>query len=216
MMTQTHLLVAGALFCQPERPTRQNAAVLAGAMAPDVAIYLLFFWATASGIPQRVLWDDIYFSEPMLTFTAIGNSAPVYMAVLIMGMAMVRPAAAAAGGTGYAPQTGFGRILAPHTSNVMILFALAALTHLAGDLPLHADDAHPHFWPITDWRFFSPVSYWDNNHHAGWVQPLEVLLGLALSVVIFRRFKPLWVRVATGLLMVAYVAVPVFFILTLG
>lgn len=217
MMTQTHFLVAAVLFCRPERPARQNAAVLAGAFAPDAALYTLFVWSKIVGMDERYLWDVFYFAEPMATFTAIANSAPLHVAIAVLGIAMVRPASVELAGPHPAETPlGMARFIAPSHTNMALLFGLAALTHLAGDLPLHADDAHPHFWPLSDWRFISPVSYWDPRHFGGQFALFEALLGIALSVVIFRRFKAIWVRALTALLVVAYVAVPAYFYLVLG
>ncbi|MEO0544026.1 MAG: hypothetical protein AAFY99_09450 [Pseudomonadota bacterium] len=217
MMTQTHFLVAAALLCSPKRPAKQNAAVLLGSFAPDFAIYALFIWSKIAGIPENELWNVIYFSEPMLTYTAIGNSAPLYAMIAILGIALVRSASAELAGThGDHIPLGMSRFIDPAYTNVVILFGLAALTHVALDFPVHADDAHPHFWPLTDWRFFSPVSYWDGRHYGNYFAPIEAILGIFLAAVLFRRFKALWVRILTGLLIVAYIAVPAYFILVLG
>lgn len=217
MMTQTHFLVAAALFCSPQRPTRQNVAVLAGAFAPDFAIYTLFVWSKIVGIPEQELWSVVYFAEPMTTITAVGNSAPLYALIAILGIALVRPASVELAGP-HAADTpvGFGRFVTASHTNMLILFGLAALTHLAGDLPVHAGDAHPHFWPITDWRFISPVSYWDPRHFGTQFSIVEIVLGIALSVIIFRRFKALWVRGLTLVLIAAYAAVPIYFFVVLG
>lgn len=216
MMTQTHFLVAAALLCRPDRPARQNAAVLAGAFAPDAAIYGLFVWSKLAGIPERRLWDEIYFSEPMTTLIAIGNSAPLYALIAIIGIALVRPASVELAGPHGAMPIGFARFTAPVTTNMALLFALGALTHLAGDFPVHAGDAHPHFWPLTGWRFVSPVSYWDPAHFGAQFSMLEAVLGVALSVVLFRRFRALWVRILTVVVLTAYLAVPAYFIVVLG
>lgn len=217
MMTQTHFLVAAALFCNPKRPARQNAAVLAGAFAPDAAIYTLFIWSKIVGIPEQELWSVVYFAEPMTTMTAIANSAPLYVLIGIIGIALVRPASVELAGPHAAgTPAGFGRFVAASHTNMSILFALAALTHLAGDLPVHAGDAHPHFWPLTDWRFISPVSYWDPRHFGTQFGVAETVLGIALSVIVFRRFKALWVRGLTLALIAAYMAVPVYFLVVLG
>ncbi|MCR9121253.1 MAG: hypothetical protein NXH91_03160 [Phyllobacteriaceae bacterium] len=216
MMTQTHFLVAAALFCRPDRPARQNAAVLAGAFAPDAAIYGLYVWSKIVGIPERRLWDEVYFSEPMTTLTAIGNSAPLYALIAIIGIALVRPASVELAGPHGTVPMGFARFTAPATTNIALLFALGALTHLAGDFPVHASDAHPHFWPLTGWRFVSPVSYWDPDHFGRLFSLAEAVLGVALSVVLFRRFRTLWVRGLTLILLTAYLAVPAYFIFMLG
>ena len=44
-----------------------------------------------------------------------------------------------------------------------------------------------HFWPVTDWKFESPWSYWDTRAGANIIGPLEAGLSIVASVV-------LWVR----------------------
>ncbi|MEM1377395.1 MAG: hypothetical protein AAGG69_08400 [Pseudomonadota bacterium] len=215
-MTQTHFLVAAALFCSPKRPPAQNVAVLIGALAPDFAIYALFVWSKLAGVPERQLWSDIYFSEPMLTITAIGNSAPLYMAVVIAGLALVTSQKIEAVAASSHGSMGLARYIDPKHTNVWVLGGMAALTHVALDFPVHAGDAHPHFWPLTDWRFFSPVSYWDPSHYGHVFAPLEAALGIFLAIMLFRRFKARWVRALTLILIAAYIAVPAYFTLVLG
>ena len=79
-------------------------------------------------------------------------------------------------------------------SAAFIAFAGAALLHLALDFPLHNDDARAHFWPVTDWKFISPVSYWDRSHYAGIVGPLEMLASLLCLGYLWRQFKTLMPR----------------------
>ncbi len=196
MNTQTHLLVAAAIFARPNQPKR-NTALVIGALLPDAAIFALFGWAVLTGVPQEVLWREIYFSEPMLTLTAIGNSAPLYAAIALAAWAYARW------------RTGRPLPVLP----TLTVLGLAALTHLAGDFPVHVDDAHPHFWPLTDWRFRSPVSYWDNAHHGRAFGAFEAALGITLAAILFFRFKALWVRALLALCVLAYLAVPVFWYL---
>ena len=140
----------------------------------------------------------------MLVLTVIGSQtvggAP--------GRELARPSPAPSFAGG--PWNGIGALPA------LALFALAALLHLACDLPVHADDAHRHFWPLTDWRFHSPVSYWNPAQGGDWFVFVEAALGIVAAVVLFRRFRALWVRALTVLAITAYVAVPLYFTLMLG
>lgn len=215
-MTQTHFLVAATLFCSPNRPARQNMAVLLGAFVPDMAIYGLFIWSKMAGVAEQQLWNVIYFSEPMLTYTAIGNSAPLYALIGILGIAMVRAASTETAPHVAGAPIGLERFIAPSHTNVLLLFALAALTHVAGDLPVHVDDAHPHFWPLTGWRFISPVSYWDRAHFGGVFSLIEAACGILLAAILFQRFKSRGIRAITALLVIGYLAVPAYFIFMLG
>ncbi|MEO9968703.1 MAG: cobalamin biosynthesis protein CobQ, partial [Hyphomonadaceae bacterium] len=149
MMTQTHLLIAAALLNRPGHKKR-NIAVLTGALIPDAAIYLLFVYGMITGIPQQTLWRETYWLDSWQYWVTAGNSLPLYLALLIAALFIA------------APKDG-----RPRWQSLPALFAIAAITHLAGDFPVHSDDAHIHFWPFTEWRFNSPVSYWDRDHHAG-------------------------------------------------
>ena len=194
MMTQTHLLLAAGLFTRPGR-TKRNTAVIAGALIPDASIYLLFAYASLTGIPGDTLWNETYWREPWQTLSAISNSIPLYLGFLGIALLVATPSD--------------GR---PRWQSLPALFCLAALVHLAGDFPVHHDDAHVHFWPFSDWRFHSPVSYWDRDHHGGTFAIIEALFGLVMMSVLFLRFRALWVRILLGLSMACYIAVPVYFL----
>ena len=56
-------------------------------------------------------------------------------------------------------------------SGMLIALYGAALVHLALDFPLHNNDSRAHFWPLTNWKFISPVSYWDPKYYGHIVGP---------------------------------------------
>ncbi len=198
MMTQTHLLVGAALFAKPGQRVR-NTAVIVGSLIPDAAIYVLFVWSKVMSIPETQVWRELYWQEPWQTWTAAGNSAPLYLGLLILGVILLRT-----GG------------LLWKIGLFATFLALAALVHVAMDLPVHVDDAHRHLWPLSDWKFISPISYWDPDHHGRVVSIIEGCLGIVLAILLFRRFKNWLVRGLLLLLIAAYIAVPVYFTLMLG
>lgn len=194
MNTQTHVLLAAVLLAKPDRRPR-NIAVVAGALVPDLAIYTLFVWSKIAGIPEWRVWTELYFAPPWSDAVTVGNSAPLYLALLLVGLAI-------------AARWRIGVLIA--------FFAGAALIHVASDLPVHAADAHAHLWPFSDWRFRSPVSYWDPNHNGDVFAIAEAVFGVVLSVVLWRRFNATWVRVLLALATVAYLAPPLYFGLIAG
>ncbi|MEO1028887.1 MAG: hypothetical protein AAFX02_07495, partial [Pseudomonadota bacterium] len=159
----------------------------------------LFGWAMSQGISGDTLWNETYWTEPWQTWGAIGNSIPLFAVLLLVSLMIVRP------------KDGRSR-----WQSLPVLFALSALIHIAGDFPVHNGDAHIHFWPLSDWRFHSPVSYWDSAHFADIIAPLEAILGIFLAVILFRRFNHLFIRLVLSTFVLAYIAVPVFFILQLA
>jgi membrane-bound metal-dependent hydrolase YbcI (DUF457 family) len=63
---------------------------------------------------------------------------------------------------------------------------LSALLHAACDLLTHEEDAHRHLWPLSGWRFASPVSYWDPAHHGHLFAPLEMAAVLVAVALLWR------------------------------
>ncbi|MEO0768838.1 MAG: hypothetical protein AAFY72_05300, partial [Cyanobacteria bacterium J06649_4] len=76
---------------------------------------------------------------------------------------------------------------------IALLFASIVL-HCLQDLPLHADDGHRHFWPFSEFRFESPVSYWDPNYYGNIAAPIELVLMLIVSIYVFRRVRSRWTK----------------------
>ncbi len=197
MMSQSHLLLASGLLAKPGENLR-NAALIVGAFLPDAAIYVLFFWSKLAGIAESRVWNELYWQEPWQSFTAAGNSIFLYGGLLVLGVFALRSASS------------FFRI-----GIVLVFLALAALSHIATDLPVHVEDAHRHFWPVSDWKFISPVSYWNPDHHGRVFMFFELILGAVLCIILFRRFKSWPVRLLLLVLLAAYVAVPVYFTLSM-
>lgn len=196
MMSQTHVLLSAAAFTKPGAPVR-NCAALLGAVLPDASIYVMLGIMRFQGVEQRRIWGEIYWQEPWQFFSAVSNSVPLFLSVFVLGLVLQR----------------FAKTPALEFTSVFLAgLGLSALLHLAFDFPVHADDAHRHFWPITDWQFFSPLSYWDSRHFGEYVRLFEGLIGIAVSIILLRRFKQLWVRIAVGLALASYLLVPAFFI----
>ena len=132
----------------------------------------------------------MYWSEPWQSIFSVFNSAPLYASLLLVALLTRLPWLAG--------------------------LALAALLHLAFDFPFHHDDAHSHFWPVSSWRFHSPLSYWDARHYGQLVAAFEILLALSLIGLLWRRFVSRAVRGALLAALATYIAVPLYFTLMLG
>ena len=85
--------------------------------------------------PQRLIWGERYFLPEWQNLFDLFNSIPLFLILL---------------GIGYWRK-----------SNALIVCSLSLLLHAAGDFFLHQDDGHRHFFPLLQYRFHSPVSYWD-------------------------------------------------------
>lgn len=157
-------------------------------MLPDLSLYLLTGWSLfVMDIPARVVFDQLYFSDLWQGIFAVDNSIPLWALGLAIALLF--------------------------RSQVAVAFAGAGLLHLAFDFPLHHDDARRHFWPLSDWVFHSPVSYWDPQHYGMITAPIEVAVCIGLSVLLWRRFTGLWPRVLIALGLLAETAPGVMFAL---
>ena len=142
------------------------------------------------GQPEELVWREIYFTPFWQGIGMVANSIPLYGFIALIGWWFNQP--------------------------LVLVIALSALLHLSFDFPLHNDDAHAHFWPLTAWRFESPLSYWDPDHYGLWVAAAELVLGMMLIALLWRRFPSLLPRLALIGCFAAYFLVPAYFISQLG
>jgi hypothetical protein len=177
MNTPAHLIFGLAAFGRAGRPA-VTAGALAGALIPDLSLYLLCAWHFwVLGTDPQIVFGQLYFSESWQNIFRIDNSFVLWgiaLALAVMGK-----------------------------SPVLIALTGAALLHLALDFPLHHDDGRAHFWPLTDWIFASPVSYWDRRHYGGIVGAVELALCVAATVLLWRRFRGWPMRALIAILMLA-------------
>ncbi|KNG92731.1 hypothetical protein [Pseudaestuariivita atlantica] len=175
MNTPAHLIFGIAAFGKPDRPATLWAATL-GALAPDLSLYLMGAVSLyLLRIPPNVVFGELYYSDAWQTVFAIDNSAILWGGLL--AWALWRRHA------------------------VLTAFAGAGLLHIALDFPLHHDDGRAHFWPLTNWIFESPVSYWDARRHAGIVGPIEGAASLILGLWAGWRIRHWGWRAALAILL---------------
>lgn len=174
MNTPAHLILGAAIFARPDAG-RVTAAALVGAFLPDASLYLMAGVAIfGMGISPDVVFRDLYFSDAWQQVFAVDNS------FILWGI-------------------GLGAALWCQKSWVVALCG-AALVHIAFDFPLHNEDARMHFWPLSDWKFHSPISYWDSSSGGTYVGVLELLLVITCTFFLIRRFRTWgWRSVFVGL-----------------
>ena len=180
MNTPTHVIASLALLGRRGDPTR-NAAAAVGAVLPDVPIFVLF--AVARVVLRQAsseIWTRTYFEPGWQLAVDLLHSVP--LALVGLGLARWR---------------GHGAVQA--------LFA-SMLLHSALDLPVHTDDAHRHLLPLSDWRFHSPISYWDPRSHGREVAAVEIAAALALSVRVYRMLRSRAARAVVAATALLYAA----------
>jgi membrane-bound metal-dependent hydrolase YbcI (DUF457 family) len=160
--TPAHLIIGAAAFARPASRLVSVAAVL-GALVPDLSLYLLVGWSLhIAHVPPRTVFGEYYFSPEWQAVFAVDNSFILWGVGLAVAVWASRPAPIAFFGAGF--------------------------LHLMCDFPLHNEDARRHFWPLSDWVFRSPFSYWDRDRHGDIIGTLEIALCVVLAVILWRRF----------------------------
>ena len=152
---------------------KRSATIIFGALLPDLVIIAFYAWQLLLGTPESQIWSVEYYRPLWQGWIDIFNSIP------LIGLAM---------------------LISWKTRHYLLLaFFSSMLLHVFGDFPLHHDDAHRHFFPFSDWRFASPVSYWDPAHHGQWASLIEFTGVIAAAAFMYWRYALLrpWVAATT-------------------
>ena len=164
MTTPSHVLLNIAILSKRDKPFLHSYAFI-GAVLPDLPLFIFFaVEAFILKTPQREMWSSRYFMEAWQNFFDIFNAVPFILIVLGIGYYLLH-------------------------SERITAFAWSLLIHCAFDFLTHHDDGHHHFFPLSDFVFESPISYWDRDHYAGIVEPIEKVVILAASIYLFPRLK---------------------------
>ena len=155
MNTPTHIILNYALL-QDKTNKKEKWAILIGSVLPDITIFFMFFWALMMGIDQSTLWREIYFQPEWQFVKNIFNSVPFALIILTFGFAIKK--------------------------RWIQLFSYSLLIHYVLDFFTHVNDGHAHFFPLTNFIYQSPISYWDQNFYGTLGSTIELSL-LAVAVL---------------------------------
>lgn len=162
MQTPAHIIFAATAFAKPNA-TQITWAAIIGGIAPDLSLYLLAGWSwLVIGNDPEYVFGTQYYSHAWQDIFALDNSFFVWAALIMLGLSLRR--------------------------DWLWVFGASGFLHLCADFPLHHDDARRHFWPLTDWKFESPVSYWDPAHYGGITSLVECALVAICAFLLLRRF----------------------------
>ena len=159
MNTPMHLLLSSALLGN-SRYRDYWPWIIVGALLPDLPMFGFYAYYKLLGISESLIWGELYFLPSWQNFFDLFNSIPMAAVLAVAAYYARQPA--------------------------LVALALSLLLHAAFDLPLHNDDAHRHFFPLSDWRFISPLSYWDSAHYGDWVRVAELALNIACLWLLLR------------------------------
>lgn len=178
MNTPAHVAVNFVILCKKGKP-QWSLPVVLGSLTPDIPIFLFYFFQKFYlGISERLIWTDVYFRASWQNLFDTFHSFPIILSCVFIAYML--------GKTRWA------------------LFFISMFLHSLCDLPLHNDDAHRHFFPFTDYRYFSPVSYWDPRHFGSLTSLMESLLVICFSIMIWRRDDTRWHKAVPAFIILFY------------
>ncbi|MDQ6960523.1 MAG: hypothetical protein Q9M27_05780 [Mariprofundaceae bacterium] len=160
MNTPSHLVI-NMLLLDGIAGKESESSVALGSVLPDIPIWIFFLYARLiRRLPQHKIWREAYYEPEWQGLFDAAHSFPL----VLVGMATM---------------AWFDM------SWWFWLFASMGL-HALFDLLLHHDDAHRHFFPLSNWHFASPVSYWDARYHGVIAARVEVLAVLFACIVLWQ------------------------------
>lgn len=192
MNTPTHVMISLAMLTKRGSEGQPNYILPAvvGAVLPDAAMF--GFYAVEKfvfGSSEQEIWSERYFLPVWQDIFDVFNSVPILLVALLLAYVARRP-------------------------GWVVLF-LSMLLHFACDLPLHHDDGHRHFWPLTEWRYASPVSYWDPEHYGVAAAFAELILFLVCYVFTMIKHRRWTIRLGVSLLAIIHLGLAMLVILML-
>lgn len=205
MNTQTHGLMGLLVFGGKSKPTAWAGFI--GGILPDIPMICACLTGLMQGQSARYIFGDLYFQPRMQYLNGMAHSFILWSLALAIGLLIQRRMA----------KTGIDDALqftSPTWPGILIAFSGAGLLHCTVDFLCHREDAHMQFLPISDWRFMSPVSYYDPRHFGTIFGLFEAGLGVLMSALLFRRTSVIWHRALLGLAILTYVLGPIAFMLS--
>jgi hypothetical protein len=144
MITPSHIIYSWALAKKTEikaeeisqkTTEKRTLAFVLGALLPDTPTYLFFIvCGLILGYSGEAMWNDMYFNS--------GWSIPITLTHSFILWPIL-----------YSLAIYF-------RWKILQWFSISALLHAVVDFLVHTDDAYRHFWPFSNWKFHSPMSYY--------------------------------------------------------
>ncbi|MFB6350275.1 MAG: hypothetical protein ABEN55_22165, partial [Bradymonadaceae bacterium] len=147
---------------------------------PDLPVLAFYFVCRFFfDLSDDEIWKDVYYQDRWFNVFATFHSIPLTAGLCGLGIAL-----------GSLP---------------VALFGASMCLHNVVDLPLHANDAHRHFYPLSNYRFKSPISYWNPRYRGRIAAAGEMLILVVCSVYLFPALVTTWAKAALVVANLAYV-----------
>ncbi len=165
MNTQSHIILNLWLIKKVTKTTsKDHKPITLGALLPDIPMFLFFLIAALILQQSRqTIWQESYFQTNWQLFFNLFNSIPFFLLIALVAYI--------------------------YQKRSILLIAASGVLHALGDLPLHQEYAHAHFLPFTNWKFYSPITYWKTTNNGRIVKIIETLLVLLASIDLWKEIE---------------------------
>lgn len=163
-----------------DRPPRKypRFALALGAWAPDFALTVLslgglVWFQNVEGLTAiqsaKHMFGNLFYNDPVWIFLHNFLHSPLMVGLLAAANALLmRPW--------------------PHLQRWLTYFLIACFFHDVVDVLTHHDDGPLALFPLNwNWRFASPISYWDPRHGGRPFMVFEIGLNVVLLIFLFRH-----------------------------
>jgi hypothetical protein len=147
-------------------------AVSLGSFIPDFMMFVFYGFHKVVGTPEKTIWSQSYFEPSWQLSFDVFNSIPIILVMLAAAYFF--------------------------KNKFLWYLSIGMLLHVLADLPLHHDDGHRHFLPFSNYRFVSPLSYWDPMHHGREIALLEIVSVLFTGIYLWLKNDSAPMRWASG------------------
>ena len=168
MNTPGHYILNLAFLGKTIAP-KQNVALTIGAILPDLPIFVFYLVAKfIYKLPENKIWSEAYYEPFWQNVVALFHSIPLAI---------------------------IGAIIFYYLDwQAGMFLCISMVCHSLLDLPVHHDDAHRHFYPLSDYRFISPFSYWDIRHYGKYVAFIEMALVIGVNPIAIGLLHSPWTK----------------------
>lgn len=179
MITSSHIIYSWAFAKKTEKNpgirTKRTLAFVLGALFPDTPTYIFFIvCGLILQIPGNIMWDDLYFNSYWSIPITLTHSFIIWPLLIA-----------------FSSYLGF---------KYLKYFSISALFHAIVDFCVHTEDAYRHFYPFSNWKFHSPVSYWNNAEYGQYVSFFDTFLVLGLLLFLYQRYGRSERRIRIGII----------------
>ncbi len=170
MITPSHLIYSWALAKGTDgargntQTQHRTIAFVIGALLPDIPVYIFFLvCGVLLGYGHEQLWDDMYFNSAWSIAFTLSHSLLLWPLLYVV---------------------------ARYKKWFLVQWvAISAIFHIVVDFCVHTADAYMHFWPLSHWRFISPISYWDSASYGHYVGSFDAGVVLLLLIWLGTQYR---------------------------